>query len=258
MQEKKSEGGRIRERKVSLDTEKVKAFFDARCQKELPYLYNYTNYQDKQPELALERDRAEKARIEPLLRAGSEALILDIGCGVGRWGDAFAARLAGKGRYIGVDYSEGLLQIAKGHAKERGNCEFYCASFQNLCDALPQKYQGRVFDLILVNGVLMYVNDDDLAICLANVKRLLADGGEVYIKESVSWGERLTLDRIYSEELAHDYSAIYRGIAEYEALWCEHFPAREGWGIAAHGEVWENALGNRRETTAYFWLVERQ
>jgi len=113
-------------------------------------------------------------------------------------------------------------------------------------------------DLILVNGVLMYVNDDDLRACLNNVKQLLSDGGLLYIKESVSYGKRLTLDQIYSEELAHDYSAIYRSIAEYETLWDEYFPAGEGWEIVEHGEVWENALGNRRETTAYFWLVRRR
>lgn len=257
MQEK-SAGERIREKKVSLDTAKVKAFFDARCQKDLPYLYNYTNYQDNHPALALERDRAEKARIAPLLAAASDALILDIGCGVGRWGDEFAVHLAGNGRYVGVDYSEGLLQLAKEHAKERENCEFYCASFQELSAALPQKYRGKVFDRILVNGVLMYVNDEDLPLCISHVKDLLSRGGILYVKESVSYGKRLTLNQMYSEELSHDYSAIYRGIDEYEALWREFFPAQDGWKIIEHGEVWENALGNRRETTAYFWLVQRK
>lgn len=258
MQEKKSAGERIRDKKISLDADKVKEFFDARCQKELPYLYNYTNYQDNNPELALERDRTEKSRIAPMLKVEREDLILDIGCGVGRWGDEFAVHLAGRGRYVGVDYSEGILQLAKEHAEGRENCEFYCASFQELCCALPQKYRQRVFDLILVNGVLMYVNDDDLRACLNNVKQLLSDGGLLYIKESVSYGKRLTLDQIYSEELTHDYSAIYRSIAEYETLWGEYFPAGEGWEIVEHGEVWENALGNRRETTAYFWLVRRR
>ncbi|WP_314620303.1 class I SAM-dependent methyltransferase [uncultured Selenomonas sp.] len=258
MQEKKSAGERVRGKKISLDTDKVKEFFDARRKKELPYLYNYTNYQDNRPELALERDRAEKARIAPLLDVDKEALILDIGCGVGRWGDEFAAHLVGKGRYIGVDYSEGILQLAKEHAEKRRNFEFYCACFQEICRALPLKYQGRIFDRILVNGVLMYINDDDLRACLESVKQLLADGGVVYIKESVSCGARLTLNQIYSEELTHDYSAIYRGIGEYEALWKEHFPADEGWKIASHGEVWDSALSSRRETTSYFWLVQRQ
>ncbi len=253
--QKNSAKERVREKRIVLDTEKVKEFFDTRCQKKLPYLYNYTNYQDKRPELALERDRAEKERVLPLLSATGKMQILDIGCGVGRWGDAFFEILK-EGHYVGVDYSEGLLQLAKDHAKDRANYEFYCARFQEVAQLLPQQYRGRVFDRILVNGVLMYINDDEIGLCLSNIKRLLSYGGVVYLKESVSYDKRLTLNQIYSEELTHEYSAIYRSIAEYEQLFQVYLPIKEGWHITACGEVWENTLENRKETTAYFWILE--
>lgn len=256
--QKKSDNERVRAKNISLATEKVKDFFDTRCQKKLPYLYNYTNYQDKQPELALERDRAEKELILPLFSVTSKMKILDIGCGVGRWGDAFAEILEEGGRYVGVDYSEGLLQLAKDHAKDRDNCEFYLARFQEVAKVLPQQYRGRIFERILVNGVLMYINDDEIALCLSNVKSLLYDGGVLYLKESVSYDKRLTLNQIYSEELMHEYSAIYRSIAEYEAFFQQCFSAQEGWCITAHGEVWKNTLENRKETTAYFWILKRR
>ena len=116
MQEKKSAGERIRDKKISLDADKVKAFFDARCQKELPYLYNYTYYEDNNPALALECDHTEKSRIALMLKVECEELVLVIGCGVVRWGEETAAHHAGRGLYGGDEYRQAILQLANERA----------------------------------------------------------------------------------------------------------------------------------------------
>lgn len=234
---------------VTLDMGTVKEFFDARVKKKLPYLYNYTNYSDNNPELVLQRNHAEKERLCPLLNIGKNTRVLDIGCGVGRWGETV---LSCGGIYTGVDYCQSLLELAEENLKgvsELGRYNLVYASFQDL----PAKLSSR-FDIILCNGVMMYINDDDISLCLHNVDTLLDENGIFCIKESVSYKDRLTLDNIYSEELTSNYSAIYRSIDEYESLWrkCLH-----GYEVIDKGDIWEQNLKNRAETGPYFWVMKK-
>lgn len=104
---------RIKTNKIAIDEDDVKLFFNNRVNKNLPYLINYTNYQDKHPELALERDKYEKDRIMPFLNLQPESRILDIGCGVGRWGNHMLKILSNQGMYVGADYSGNILNLAK-------------------------------------------------------------------------------------------------------------------------------------------------
>ena len=95
-------GKRINSEVIDIDVQSTKAFFDNRKKKELPHRYNYVNYQDDKPEVALERDRIEKGKIERFIHFKESDYILDIGCGVGRWGDAIIPQL-NSGKYVGVD-----------------------------------------------------------------------------------------------------------------------------------------------------------
>ena len=164
---------RIKTNKIAIDEDDVKLFFNNRVNKNLPYLINYTNYQDKHPELALERDKYEKDRIMPFLNLQPESRILDIGCGVGRWGN-----------------------------------------------------------------------------------HILKIGGRICIKESVGLHDRLTLNKIYSEELESQYSAIYRGVDEYNILFRDAFSG-DKYNIVYQDVMWQGDLANRKETTAYFWIIEK-
>ena len=96
-------GNRVRAKSIDIDSGETKKFFDSRTKMKFPYLYNYTNYQDKHPELVLQRDSHEKRKILPILGITKGKRVLDIGCGVGRWADSV---LSNGGIYLGVDYSE--------------------------------------------------------------------------------------------------------------------------------------------------------
>lgn len=243
---------RILGKATALDDGEIRAFFDARAKKELPCFLSYTNYQDKHPQIAIARDEDEKRRILPLLDLKAGETVLDIGCGVGRWCDAV---LAAGARYLGMDYSRPLLRLAeKAHAGQDG-ARFVCARFQEARAALQEEPPAwQRFDKILVNGVLMYVNDADLSVCLANVKALLKDHGMLYLKESCATSQRLTLDAVYSEEMECPYSAIYRTPAEYDAELRAHM---EGFELIEKGDAYGGALKNRKETGAYFWIYRR-
>lgn len=249
-------GERTRGTHVLLDQDGIKEFFDGRSKKVLPHLYNYTNYQDNHPDLVLRRDRYEKQKVLPDLRIGKDTRVLDIGCGVGRWAGTV---LSCGGMYVGVDYSEPLLALARNACEEAKESnrqyEFICSSFQDICEKLPGHDAEDGFDLIIVNGVMVYINDSDLPKCMANADRLLRPAGRLYIKEPIAYGERLTLNHVYSEELSSDYSAIYRSVDEYEALWES---LGERYSMARKGDMWEDSLKNRKETGPYYWIMEKR
>lgn len=247
---------RIKTNKFAIDEDDVKSFFDKRVKKNLPYLINYTNYQDKHPEIALERDKYEKTRIMPFLNLQSESRVMDIGCGVGRWGNHMLKILSNQGMYVGADYSGNILNLAKNQFRDNKNFYFFESSFQDLLLNLPKNLKHNKFDAILINGVMMYINDTDLAQCMSNLKELIAVGGRICIKESVGLKDRLTLNKIYSEELESKYSAIYRGVEEYNTLFRNSFSS-EKYNIIYQDVMWQGDLANRKETTAYFWIMEK-
>lgn len=246
---------RILGEQIELNANEVKIFFDERCKKQLPHLYNYTNYQDKHPDLVLKRDLYEKEKICPLLSIKYDTRVLDIGCGVGRWASTIVSQ---GGTYVGVDYSESLLELAKQGCEREGvpigRYEFICADFQHIINLLPERHIKDKFDVILINGVLMYINDKDLLNCIGNVGALLKENGLFYVKESIACGKRLTLKHVYSDELSSYYSAIYRSAAEYEMLLNQMGDFYE---MIQKGEMWEVELKNRKETSVYYWVMRK-
>ena len=247
---------RITGKEIEINNEKMKLFFENRNYKSLPHRYNYVIYQDSNPELALKRDAYEKSKFLKYLRVKEDSIILDIGCGVGRWGDELIPYLNG-GKYIGVDFSMNLLEIARKELSNTGKCDFYCGDFREICKLLADNGICYKFDTILINGVLMYINDSDIAECMRSVNKLIANGGVIYIKESVGRDERLTLNNFFSSELGSTYSAIYRSVREYAALFDEYFNA-EDYNIVSEGETWESKQQNRSDTTSYYWIIERK
>lgn len=243
---------RVKNERVDIDASAVKSFFDNRHKKNLRYLYNYTNYQDNHPQLALKRDQWEKKVIEPLIDLRAGECVLDIGCGVGRWGKWVQDQ---GGIYFGIDYSQSLLDLAKAALPESDRCHWVCSSFQMLPQNMAQAgYGQQQFDKIFINGVFTYINDEEIPSCIQAADKLLKSRGRLYLREPVSREQRLTLNGIYSEELTSEYSAIYRSIVEYQAVWSTYLKLYK---CLAANELWKQDLANRKETTAYYWIMEK-
>lgn len=248
--------GRYVNSRVTIDNNKMKDFFEQRADKDLPHRYNYVIYQDSHPELALQRDEYEKSRFLKYMNLKPDSKILDIGCGVGRWGDEIVRHLS-TGRYVGVDYSPNMLEVARKELEHTGKCDFFCGDFREIRGILSAHQVKTKFDVILLNGILMYINDDDISKCLGAVAELLAEGGVVYIKESVGKEERLTLKEFYSNELKSNYSAIYRSINEYNSLFNKIFIDKY-YKTVSQGETWKREQQNRSDTTSYYWIINKR
>lgn len=228
-------------------------FFEGRAER-APSLHplSVTMYQDSHPELAEARDRAEQERILPLLDLSPATRVLDVGCGTGRWGRILAGRV---GRYLGVDFSPGLVDIAR-----RDLTPLY-ADGAAAVQALPAQALGDgglvtdgPFDLVVVSGVLLYLNDTDCATTLRAIDALASSGTQLYLREPVGAGRRLTLDGHWSDELADAYSAIYRTADDYRVVMAACLPA---WSVASGGALHPPELANRADTSQEFWILRR-
>lgn len=248
-------GERVAGTSVHIDNERTKEFFESRTDKKLPHRYNYVIYQDNNPELALERDKYEKQHMKEMLDIQPENSVLDIGCGVGRWGDEIV-KILKTGKYIGIDYSREFLQIAEQNLADSGKCFFAQGTFQNIEQVLDEHGWKRAYDRIFINGVLMYINDEEIGECLKSVDALLAQHGKIYIKESVGVLKRFTLKDFYSSELGSCYNAIYRALQEYEELFKVYFPT-EKYEVQFSGTTWQQQQENRKETTSYYWVIKK-
>ena len=80
--------------------------------------------------------------------------VLDLGCGLGLWKKALMKRSKGV-RYTGVEFSE---YVCEQYGWEQGDAASYSP--------------GRKFDLVICQGVLQYLSDEDCERAIANLGRL--------------------------------------------------------------------------------------
>lgn len=243
---------RIKREKVNIDYSKTKTFFEARGAKyneEYPYVT--TMYQDQHPQLTDKRNREETARILPLLQLNETARVLDLGCGIGRWADSIICPIES---YLGIDFSENMVQIARSR-NTRDNFRFERTS---VCD-FKEYYESsgfRPFNRLIIAGVFMYLNDEDVNNILRFLPDVLSPDSIIYIREPVGIQERLTLKDFYSQELEHNYNSIYRSAEEYRQIFQDNAPAfvsvREGFLFDAP------ELNNRKETSQYYFILRKR
>lgn len=233
-----------------IDRDAVLAFFEQRAEKiERLGPVRAVIYQDKHPDLAEQRDIAEKLAIAPLLALSGRERVVDIGCGTGRWARTIAADCA---HYHGCDASRGLVEHAQRAHEDLAHVRFSVAladqvSLSALDETIP-------FDRLLCSGVLIYLNDDELAAALAAFGSLMAPASRIVFREPMGMGERLTIQDHYSDDMDQVYNAIYR--TQDELVEAMRAPLLErGFRIAGSGDVYADASLNNRAETRQRWLV---
>ena len=205
---------RVYGKKIDINTQNTVSFYNQRAKTIDNREQEYTTVLlgDQSPEYAVKWDMYEKDFIIPKLHLNRNKIVLDLGCGIGRWADSISGDCK---EYIGVDFSGEMISIAR-QKKRKGDCLFYNLS---VLDALDDKRViGRHYDIIIVTGVSMYINDDMLVECYRRLDKIVDKETIIYFEESVGKKERLTLNNIWSENLNDYYGAIYRTREEYLEL----------------------------------------
>lgn len=246
---------RIKGRNIDINYKDTLDFFNSRgSDAPLKHKYNYVLFQDEHPELAIERDKYEKNKICNIIEFKKEDWVLDVGCGIGRWGEEILKRGL---NYVGIDYSKQLLNIAADNLKDyKDRCKLIHCAAQDLMKGLSTESMVKEYDKVFVNGVMMYLNDKDLDRCLEDIAKLINRGrSTIYIKETVGTNERLTLNNFYSEDLKHEYTAIYRTAEEYENILKEKFVKIFKLNMLKSEDLFSDNLKNRAETKDYYFIL---
>lgn len=242
---------RLKNEIVGIDYEKTKLFFKNRANKyNIDNPYSVTMYQDDNKELVGKRNQAEIEKLYPLLRINESAKVLDLACGIGRWADAIDEEIT---EYCGVDFSEELIEIAK-RRNNKKFASYYSGSVNEIKTILEDAGKGR-YNIILLMGILMYINDSDLTSAFEQITDICEKHAVVCIREPISVGERLTLKDFYSEELKADYNAIYRNKDEIMSFL--HIFTVKGFEVKQEGFLFDERLNNRKETAQYYFILER-
>jgi 2-polyprenyl-3-methyl-5-hydroxy-6-metoxy-1,4-benzoquinol methylase len=209
--------------KKDINSDKVKDFFNKRATKDVESNLSIVLFQDKENS---ERRNREEAQLVADKIDFSDKKVLEIGCGIGRWAEFFHDSCSS---YLGLDYSENLVDIAK-DSHDFDDCKFQVMSaFDIKTDELLVE---PPFDVVLISQVLMYINDEDVSVIMDEINEVVSDEKQIFITEPISCMDcRLTLKDFYSDELDTDYNAIYRTENEYreffERLGCNEISSHD-------------------------------
>lgn len=245
---------RIRSDQVEIDYSATHRFFEGRAAKARTAApMTAVLYQDSHPELALARDESERALVLPWLPLDGQPRVLDIGCGIGRWGRHLASWAA---CYQGVDFSEGLVEVAQRDLSTLYPAGRVDVMVMSAVDLTGERLRlAPPFDLVIQAGLLVYLNDDDVNQVLSRLPGLCAPGATIYMREPVAVADRLTLDRHWSAELSQEYSATYRTADFYRTV-IDAALVPAGF-IVERSVPLDPALANRSETTQHHFLLRR-
>ncbi|MDF0731915.1 class I SAM-dependent methyltransferase [Pseudomonas entomophila] len=247
--------GRSKGERIDIDYSSTQAFFDKRGKAEYANVLSATMYQDNHPELVERRDATEKSVLAPQLRLGIGSRVLDIGSGIGRWG-WFVHDQAPEAHYLGIDFSASLVEKAEAEAIRRGKPQLRFQVMSATAIAPDALALAPPYDLVIISGLLIYLNDQDCLKLLAQASQLCAPGGQIYLREPVGVSDRFTLDRFYSSELQHEYSAIYRTIDELDQLLARALEPGQ-FSVRAADFLFAAELEKRAETRQYYTIVQK-
>ena len=199
--------------KEDINSDKVRDFFNNRAKKNFDSDLSIVLFQDK--ENSQQRHEEEKKLLFENIDVSGKKVI-EIGCGIGRWAEAFHDKCES---FLGLDFSEDLIDIAN-KSQNYDNCKFQVMSATDI--KVDELLIEPPFDVIVFSGFLMYINDDDIGTVMDEVNNIGAENMKVFAMEPVSCLEtRLTLKDFYSEGLESDYNAIYRTVDEYMEIFAK-------------------------------------
>ncbi len=246
---------RIYGKKVSINTEKTKEFYNnrAKAMMEMDNPYVSVLLGDQNPEYAVAWNKFEQENILPKMGIDENSRVLDIGCGMGRWAETLIPR---SGYYCGTDLSSEMVERARERNQYEGiKYDFLNYGFQEFC-ALPKDKLPCLFNRLWICGVMMYINDEALCKGMEQLLDKMDKSVRVYFTETIAIKERLTLNEFYSEALKADYDVIYRTEAEYNEVYQSWLSA--GFRIVEQGMLPHlNKEKEYSETDRWYTILER-
>jgi SAM-dependent methyltransferase len=191
---------------VTLRPDEVKEFWDKRARQNRDDA-GVTNLEEDEALREL-KIAQEQARVDEYLgELPADAAVLDLGGGNGHWAFKLAPRVA---RVEVVDFCLPLAEDGRARAARAGvtNVHFTHAAAQDYDSPTP-------FDLIFVSGLLIYLDDDQLAVLAGKVAGYSRPGTVLLLRDGTGIAGRHEIAGRWSEALQANYWALYRTREEY-------------------------------------------
>lgn len=239
---------RIYEKNVNINIDSIRSFWNSKAQKDSS-LKAVLLGADFGENSGLIRNERENNILKGFIK--NPKTVLDIGCGIGRWAYNLKSDFE---IYHGIDFSEEFIKNATSNFEDYQNIKFFNMSAIDInADLLLSSY-----DLIIISGVAMYINDNEIERLFHYINKLSNSITTIYFQESISiLPYRLTLKDFDSIELQSKYNAIYRTSEEYEAFFAKYLPNYQI-GDNATGLLLDKETGARKETNARYWFLRRK
>lgn len=237
-----------------IDEDAVFSFFQGRAKKaKSTNPLSSVLYQDKNPQLARARDEFEKHKLKPMLALSGNNRVLDIGCGIGRWAEVLENDVQA---YTGVDFNEEFIAVCKSRFPDPDKFHFTTLRAEEVSPETLGPNQR--FDVVIISGLLIYLSDENCRRVADNIVSLSEESGAlVLLREPLSMGaERFVLDRVWSEELEQEYSAIYRHYREVMEVFGNPL-IESGFSREYFSPLFPDDLNNRKETKQHLFLFRR-
>lgn len=115
--------------------------------------------------------------------------VLDVGCGVGHWGQLWAPILNETVRLEGIDFEPSSIAKAQERAQHRGLSQRFT---YRVGDAQVLPYDDDHFDLVTCQTLLIHLKDPK--VCLKEMLRVLKPGGILMVAEPNNFANRAVFD----------------------------------------------------------------
>ena len=239
--------------KNDLKKKNIKNFFKQRAK-----TYNKFNplktviYQDKNPSLAKKRDKFEKKKIKKIIKLNENDVVLDIGCGIGRWAEKISKRVK---KYVGIDYSEDFIKIAKKKYFKEKNINFICLEGPNLLDAKVKAHSP--YTVILIMGLFPYINEKESYNIIKKIKKINSKNCKIIIREPIAIDKEFVLDNVWSDDMETSYSAKYRTYKWFKRMFIST-QLSKFYKIIIDEPLYPNHLNNRKETRQHLFYLKKK
>jgi len=166
-----------------LDYKKTKKFWEGRGEKVSDSYSSLQSVTNVKSIMGAEyRDKTEKKLLYSIVPFNKDLVVLDLGCGTGRWTLDIAKKVK---QVVGIDFAESLLDIARKDAKKQGlkNVVFVETSLNDY----PYDKQ---FDIVYAGSVFQYLEDKELEEVLGSIKKCLTKEGFFITRDTLTSKEQ--------------------------------------------------------------------
>lgn len=179
-------------------------------------------------------DEAEKADILSQLPSLSQADVLELGAGIGRYTSHFIHMAH---HVTVVDFVEKFVEENRRTTSHCNNTSYHCANVMDL------EFHDSSFDFIFINWLFMYLDDTQAEELRDCIHRWLREKGKVFFRESCFVGSTGTPP-------PPDNPTRYRSDTYYTRLFETHFVLQHRGNIKVYEERYHNPH-------QHYWLFQK-